>query len=567
MIWKVSFQNRAVGISSRFITLVSFCEFSFGFQARANPGFVMFFRMALCLAMVAALAPCARADVRLAKIFADHVVLQRDLPVNVWGWAEPGESVTVKFDGQSVATVADAQGRWTAKLVPMKLNAVPQDLVVAGKNEVKVSDVLVGDVWLCSGQSNMPFSLGGADAEADIKSANFPSIRFLSYWEHFAAEPQADVTSASWKRVTPATAAGCAAVPFYFARKIFQETNVPIGLLVSAVGGTEIECWMPPAAFTDYPANADIGRRLQSAIKNYERAVPASVEAMEKWIVIAKQAVAEQRSVPAPPRFPLHPNLDRGGNWVRIQSLYNGMIHPLTPFAIKGAIWYQGENNGAEDESYFLKQKAMIETWRKLWGYDFPFYLVQLANYRPANDDPSGGAREWQYGRRAQFKCLSLPKTGMAVTIDVGEAGDIHPKNKLDVGERLAVWALAKDYGRADVVCSGPLYRGIKIDGAKIRVSFDSVGTGLMIGKKEGRKPAIEDKGGTLKRFAIAGEDKQWHWAEAVIDGETVVVSSPAVANPLAVRYAFSMNPEGCNLYNKNGLPASPFRTDDWPPK
>ena len=206
----------------------------------------------------------------------------------------------------------------------------------------------------------------------------------------------------------------------------------------------------------------------------------------------------------------------------------------------------------------------MIETWRKLWGYGFPFYFVQLPNWRQASDDPSGGEREWQYLRMAQLNCLSIPKTGMAVTVDVGEAEDIHPKNKFDVDRRLALWALAKDYGKKQLVYSGPLYRSMKVEGGKIRVSFDSVGGGLIVGGKTGRGPTIEDKGQTLRRFAIAGADKKWHWASAVIDGETVIVLSPKVPAPLAVRYAFSMNPDGCNLYNKEGLPASPFRTDDW---
>jgi sialate O-acetylesterase len=206
----------------------------------------------------------------------------------------------------------------------------------------------------------------------------------------------------------------------------------------------------------------------------------------------------------------------------------------------------------------------LIETWRKLWGRDFPFYYVQLANWRPATNDPSGGNREWQYGRMAQLQCLSIPKTGMAVAIDIGDADDIHPRNKFDVGERLALWALAKDYGKTDLVYSGPLYAGTTVEGSRIRVRFTSVGAGLMVGDKVGRSPVKEQSGGKLARFAIAGADKKWFWADAAIDGDTVVVSSPQVTTPVAVRYAFAQNPAGCNLYNRAGLPASPFRTDDW---
>jgi len=505
-----------------------------------------------------------RADVRLHNVFGNHMVLQRDRPLRVWGWADAGENVTVRFAGQSVSGVADRQGAWSVLLAPMEASTLPRELSVTGKNVLTITDILVGDVWLCSGQSNMAFGLGGCDAEADIKAADMPMVRYRAYFECFAPKPQADVSAAPWHRVTPASAAGCSGVAFYFGRKVNRESGVPIGLLESTVGGTEIECWMPPEAFRDYPACADIGERLKEAVEQYRRSLPAAVEAVEQWLPSAKKALAEKKEFPMPPRIPLHPNIDRGGHWVRIQSLYNGMIHPLTPLAIKGAIWYQGESNGGEGDSYFQKKRAMIETWRRLWGSDFPFYFVQLANWREPNDDPSGGGQEWQYLRMAQLKCLELPKTGMAVAVDVGDASDIHPKNKQDVGERLALWALAKDYGEKELVHSGPLYRRMSVEEDRIRIHFDHVGTGLMVGVKEGRHPAIEAKSPKLARFAIAGRDQQWDWADAIIDGDTVIVSSPKVREPVAVRYAFSMNPEGCNLYNKEGLPASPFRTDSW---
>ena len=245
-------------------------------------------------------------------------------------------------------------------------------------------------------------------------------------------------------------------------------------------------------------------------------------------------------------------------------ALYNGMINPVVPYGIKGAIWYQGESNGGEGDSYYHKMRALIGGWRKVWNQgDFPFYHVQLANWQKPNDNPAGGDG-WAKVRMAQLQSLQIPNTGMAVSIDIGDAADIHPKNKFDVGERLALWALRDNYGKKDLVVSGPLYKSMKVDGNKIRVSFDHAGSGLMVGKKDGRNPTVEDKGGKLKRFAIAGEDKKWVWADAVIDGAAVVVSSPDVAKPVAVRYAFTMNPEGCNLYNKEGLPASPFRTDEW---
>ena len=244
--------------------------------------------------------------------------------------------------------------------------------------------------------------------------------------------------------------------------------------------------------------------------------------------------------------------------------MYNAMIHPLVRFPIKGALWYQGESNGGEGDGYCDKMRALIGGWRKQWGGgDFPFYFVQLANFQGANENPAGGDG-WARVRAAQNKALAIPDTGMAVIIDIGEANDIHPRNKYDVGARLARWALARDYGQKDVVVSGPLFREMKIEGDKARLCFDHAAPGLMVGKKDGRAPAVENKDGKLRRFAVAGTDKVWQWAEAVIDGETVVVSSPKVKEPVAVRYAFSMNPEGANLYNREGLPASPFRTDNW---
>jgi sialate O-acetylesterase len=236
----------------------------------------------------------------------------------------------------------------------------------------------------------------------------------------------------------------------------------------------------------------------------------------------------------------------------------------LIPFAIRGAIWYQGESNGGEGVSYFHKKQALIGGWRQLWNQgDFPFYFVQLANFQKPTEDPAGGDG-WARIRDAQKQCLGIPNTGMAVIIDIGQANDIHPRNKQDVGARLALWALAKEYGRKDVVCSGPLYKAHKVEGNSIRIEFDDTGGALMVGRKNGLEPTAEDPEAKLTWFAIAGEDRKWHWADAKIDGETVVVSCPDVPNPVAVRYAYAMNPQGCNLYNRAGLPAAPFRTDDW---
>ena len=529
-------------------------------------------KLRLTLALLFLLLPlnstssAATIEERTARIFTDHMVLQRDQPVPVWGWSTPGQHITVSFTGQTVAAITDAQGRWRALLTPLKLSATPTELIVAGSKTQRFSDVLVGDVWLCSGQSNMGFPLDACDAAPDIRAAELPLIRYTRCGENFSSQLQDDVVSATWKPLTPDTARGCGAVPFYFARRIHAETEVPIGLLHCEIGGTDIECWMPPTAFRDYPANAAVAKRLDEAVARYRQSLPNALAQIEAWLPLAKQSLSANQPLPPAPRLPIHPNEDRGpgGEWVRTQSLYNGMVHPIVGYALTGAIWYQGENNGQEQQSYVEKKRALIETWRKLWGRDFPFYYVQLANWRAPNNDPSGGNREWQYCRMAQLQCLSIPKTGMTVTIDVGDADDIHPKNKFDVGERLALWALARDYGKTNLVCSGPLYAGMTVEGSRIRVRFTAIGKGLMVGSKTGRAPAQEQSGGKLARFAIAGADKIWSWADAVIDGDTVVLSCPQITAPVAVRYAFAQNPSGCNLYNRDGLPASPFRSDDW---
>jgi sialate O-acetylesterase len=460
--------------------------------------------------------PSAQADVSLPRIFTDHAVLQRDMAVPVWGTAEPGEKVTVKLgDAQATAT-ADAQGKWSVKLPAMKTNATGQDLTVSGKNTVTVKDVLIGDVWVCGGQSNMEWGLGGCNAREDIAAADCPTLRRIKIKHRALPKPASDVEG-QWAVCTPNTAGGITAVGFYFARRIQKETGVPIGLIDDNIGGTRIEPWTPAEGFALEPTLAQIPAGVKEPVNN---------------------------GTP--------------------MALYNAMINPVVPYGIKGAIWYQGESNGGEGESYYHKMRALVNGWRKVWNQgDFSFYFVQLANWQKPNDNPAGGDG-WAKVRMAQVQSLQIPNTGMAVTIDIGEAGDIHPKNKFDVGERLALWALRDNYGKKDLVVSGPLYKSMKVEGNKIRLSFDHVGGGLMVGKKDGRNPTVEDKSGKLARFAVAGEDKKWVWAEAVIDGPTVVVSSPDVAQPVAVRYAFSMNPEGCNLYNKDGLPASPFRTDEW---
>jgi sialate O-acetylesterase len=289
--------------------------------------------------------------------------------------------------------------------------------------------------------------------------------------------------------------------------------------------------------------------------------LPKALVELEHWIAATRIALAKGEAPTPAPVLPGHPG---ASGWC---SMFNAMINPLARFPVKGALWYQGESNGGGGGSYYDKMRAPVGGWRKLWEKDdLPFYFVQVASFQGANDNPAGGDG-WARLRSAQARSLAIPHTGMAVIIDtvpLAEAGNIHPVNKYDVGMRLARWALARDYGQKELEVSGPLFREMKIENGKAKLFFDHVASGLMVGKKEGVAPAVEDTEGGLKRFAIAGADKKWQWADAVIDGDAVVVSSPAVAEPVAVRYAFSHNPAGANLYNRDGLPASPFRTDDW---
>ncbi|MFN9370108.1 MAG: sialate O-acetylesterase, partial [Planctomycetia bacterium] len=472
----------------------------------------------------------ARADVTLGKIFTDNMMFQRDQPIRVWGKAAPGEMVTVELAGDAAETQADENGGWLVELPP-RAAGVDLRLVVTAANKILLKNIVMGDVWLCSGQSNMEWSLVSCDGAEDAKAAALPLIRRVKFGHCGAATGAEEVpVVGAWQVCSPKTAGGFTAAGFYFAREIHAKTGVPIGLIDDNWGGTPIESWIAPEGIDAVPEAA------QSSNENVKR----------------------HQAVDASPA-------QKKRTWSNIS---NGMIHPIVRFPIKGAIWYQGESNGREGESYFFKMQALLAGWRKLWKQpDMPVYFVQLASHKDPSDAPAGGDG-FANIREAQRHALRIPRTGMAVAIDtvpLAAAADVHPKNKYDVGTRLARWALHRDYGQTDLVPSGPQYRGLKVEGAKIRLEFDHVGSGLMVGLKDGtRKPVVEDVGGSLKRFAVAGADKEWFWADAVIDGETVLVSSAAVKEPVAVRYAFSGNPHGANLYNREGLPASPFRTDDW---
>jgi len=499
----------------------------------------------------------AAAEVTLSEIFSDHMVLQQGMNVPVWGWAPAGTKVTITFAGQTQTAVAEPPGRWRVELAPMDASAEPRDLTVnTGDQTLTVKDVLVGEVWLCSGQSNMAWPVAqAANPDAEAAAANHPGIRMFRVGS--SSLPQSkEHLGGQWIVCSPETVKGFSATAYYFGRELHKVLKVPVGLVNSSWGGTPIQAWTSREAQMKYPQLAEAITAWDKRAENFDQAawqkeMDAYQEARQKWLAEVRKARAEKR--PIPPKPKQHAPQNDVTTQQRPANLYNGMIAPLVGLAMRGVIWYQGEANAGNPGLYALQMPLLIRDWRSRWGRDFPFLFVQLPNFHAATGDPN--PREgWQFMREAQAQALSLPKTGMAVTIDVGEAGDIHPKNKQDVGKRLALVALAMVYGK-DVIASGPVYKSMEIEGNKVRLRFDHVDGGLLC------------KGDKLTGFIIAGEDGKFEWAEAKIDGDTVLVWSDKVASPTTVRYAWANNPT-CSLYNKAHLPAAPFRTDaPEPPK
>lgn len=459
----------------------------------------------------------------LDAIFSNHVVLQREIPVPVWGSAAPGSVVKVDFDGQSQTATADETGKWMVKLPAMKAKDKGSDLtVVNGADTLTLSDVLVGDVYFCSGQSNMEMGMSVKDFPSiapDLAKADIPGLR------HYRVGG-----TATWKPSTQENAIEFSATAFFFGRKLHQELGVPIGLITNAKGSSRIERWIPEEGFP---------------------LVPGLVKADGK--LNAKPS-------------------DRYGHFTK-------PTRALIPYAIKGMLWYQGEHNTWDwdnAKNYSEKMYALVTSMRQIWGQgEFPFYYVQLPQFNEVNEAPSGGG-SWAKVRLGQLRALSLtPNSHMAVTLDSSDKS-IHPDNKQDVGDRLARLALVNDYGKKDLTATGPLFKSMKVEGDKIRISFDHVGKGLMTATRENYGPVKETPGSKVGQLAIAGIDPAdaskkkliWAWADAVIDGDTIVASSPEIKAPVAVQYANSNRPTGANLFNKDGLPASPFlfREGDSPP-
>ena len=494
--------------------------------------------------------------IELPAMFGRHAVLQREEAVPVWGWGKAGELVNVTFAGQSKQTTADDKGNWRVELDALKASASGQVLEVTGteSGRLRVPDLLVGEVWMASGQSNMQWALSSTErAKQDIPRADHPAIRMFLTDLVTAASPRRRV-GGEWNVTTPQNAGKFSAVGYYFALKLHAEVGVPAGIIRTAWGGKPSEAFTSRETLMSKPEGRALVQKLEAETRRFDlgRAVAQYEKKLEGWENIRKANRAEKdpkkrKKLPRKPQKPSPPALSPK----RPGAIYNGMIHPWAGYAMKGAIWYQGESNAGRAKEYETIFPLLIQDWRKQWKRELPFYFVQLANFRRPTGRP-GQASSWAELQNAQRLALRLPNTGMAVINDIGAAGDIHPRNKKDVGERLARWALANEYGRKDVVVSGPLYRDFKVEGSKVRISFEYA---------EGVKTS---DGGEPGRFEIAGKDQVWHWGKAVIDGEAVLVSSEEVPEPVAVRYAWASNPEGANLVNAAGLPASLFRTDSW---
>ena len=495
----------------------------------------------------------AYSEVTLPRVIGSNMVLQRDMQVPIWGWASAGEDITITLSTEAegvepistTTVVADAEGNWQTKLPAMAAGG-PYTLQIKGSNTLELTNVLFGEVWVCSGQSNMQWAVSASkDSKAEIAAAMYPKIR-LFYVPRVAAGLLQQDIAADWHETTPETVENFSAVAYYFGRKLYKNLEVPIGLINTSWGGTRIEPWTPPAGFASVPALASISKQIQEAHANYRAQLPEKMKEVEAWIAETRKALETGGRLTRMPEN-RHPLRHQG----RPTALYNGMVHPIVPYAIRGALWYQGESNLRDGMLYHEKMKALINGWREVWEQgNFPFYFVQLApfNYGGRNANPFFLPQIWE----AQAATLALPNTGMAVTTDIGNLRDIHPRNKQDVGRRLALWALAKDYGRDDVTYSGPLYKSMVVEGNTIRLTFDAIGSGLTSRDDE-----------PLTWFEIAGEDQEFVEAQATIDGDTVVVSSDGIANPVAVRFGWHQSAEP-NFVNKEGLPASPFRTDSW---
>ena len=499
-------------------------------------------RAILSITSFALFAAAARADVKPSPLFSDHMVLQSAMPVPIWGTADPGEKITVKFLKQKKTVTAGADGKWMVRLAKLKAGG-PFEMIIAGKNSITVKDVLVGEVWLGSGQSNMAFTVskqhasyaGLLNEEQEIAAANYPELRMFTGKTAKTYEPQAYIAG-QWLVCTPETVGDFSAVGYLFARDLQKALNVPVGIVTEAYGASTAESWIRRQTIASDPLLKPMLDKFDALVAFYRQYPNGTTDEAPP----APQTLNARPGKPGPLRDPVQDQHEP-------TVLFNGMINPVIPYAIRGVIWYQGESivgGKAGVTLYPHVMETLVADWRTLWGEgNFPFYVVQLAALKNVSNNPMV--------REAQAAILSLPNTGMAVTIDIGDPDNVHPKNKEPLGDRLTRIALANTYGRK-IEYSGPVYESMTVDGNAIRLKFSHTDGGLVA------------KDGPLKWFQIAGADQKFVDAEATIDGDTIVVRSAEVSAPVAVRYAWDNYPDGCNLYNAAGLPAAPFRTDQW---
>jgi len=503
-----------------------------------------------CCVVLLWMSPALEArELKPATVFSDHMVLQREKPVPIWGRGDPGEVVTVHFAGQTKTATTTPDGKWQVHLDPLMASAAPQTLTIQSNSQSgrrrEVTDVLVGEVWLGSGQSNMAMAVNRAqNFDTEQAAANLPLIRMFR--EESGATPTLNPDAAGkWTVCSPDTVGTFSATLFFFGREVNRELGVPVGLINSSVGGTPIESWIAEDVQASVP-------ELQAAVAaahkgdaefDEARAKADYAKALDRWQQQVARAKAAGGPPPRRPRDPVEQRARRGG----LGDLFNGKIHPLIPFALRGLLWYQGEANAqpGKGELYQHQLPLLVQDWRARWGEELPFAWVQLPNFERTGDG-------WMLVREAMLKSLQLPQTGMAITLDIGEPRDIHPRNKQEVGRRLALWALGTVYRRDVRATSGPLLANQRVQGSEVVLTFDHATGGLK---------ASTD---FLRGFEIASEDRQWKPASARIQGNTVIVTTPDVTRPVAVRYAWAANPEA-SLFNAAGLPASPFRTAEWP--
>ena len=495
------------------------------------------------------------AEIKLPPIFSNNMMLQQNTGAPIWGWANPGETIRITASWEKEATaVGGADGKWKAILTTPSYGG-PHSIKISGQNEITINNVMIGEVWLCAGQSNMGWRLSATmEGENDGAKANYPDIRIFRSERAHSHEPQDDV-KAVWTECSPETAATCSAVTFYFAEKLHNELEIPIGVVLQPYAGTPIEGWMPRDIQLNDPRTRKVVEEMDMESASYD------LRAANKQLARATQLWKDGKRRG-------EPKLRTPSNWGHQYpgNIFNGMIHPVRPYGIRGAIWYQGERNAkdvAQAANYKNQLPLLINYYRSSWhslsgGHvsdDFPFYFVQLPGWLPDQTEPLESEAAWAVSRESMRQvAMTMPNSGVAVSIDTGDAILLHPKDKKPIGQRLAYLALKKTYEK-DFVEYGPLFKSHRVNGNKMILTFDSLGSGLMAGRK-----------GPLDAFAIAGGDRKFVWGNAKISGDTIVVWADEIERPKAIRYAWADNPSRRNLlYNKEGIPASPFRTDNWP--